>query len=378
MSTVPPTLPPEETGQRKPPEETGQRKPPEETGQRIPEETGQRKQRVSKWAWKPPPRRVKVSPAKLASVREALDLLGDPEPAEASPGAAASGGAVRRPRHANRGRPQPPPRIANGGPLASVRRQLPVAKHRAELLRALRRPVCLIQGETGSGKTTQIAQFLLEEAAALGRPIRVVCTQPRRISAIGVAERIAAERGEAVGKGAVGYAVRGEARQSPHNSLLVCTVGVLLRRLEEDPQLRAFDVVLVDEVHERSVENDLLLLALRRLLRRQEPPPRESPPPQKQPTERRGRGRQPRRRDGPPPLRIGLMSATADAELLSGCSAPSLLPMRQPSALRRPSSTSAPPLTSVPPGPPLTCLRRPPPVLLLLLLTPSPFPFQVL
>ena len=97
--------------------------------------------------------------------------------------------------------------------MADVRRKLPVARHRAELLQALRQPISLIQGETGSGKTTQIAQYVLEEAAAEGRPLRIVCTQPRRLSAIGVAERIAAERGEVVGTGAVGYAVRGEVRQ---------------------------------------------------------------------------------------------------------------------------------------------------------------------
>ena len=103
--------------------------------------------------------------------------------------------------------------------MADVRRKLPVARHRAELLQALRQPISLIQGETGSGKTTQIAQYLLEEAAAEGRPLRIVCTQPRRLSAIGVAERIAAERGELVGTGAVGYAVRGEVRQSASPTL---------------------------------------------------------------------------------------------------------------------------------------------------------------
>ena len=69
-----------------------------------------------------------------------------------------------------------------------------------------------------------------------------------------------------MGSGAVGYAVRGQSKQSSANSLLFCTVGVLLRILEKDPSLAAFDYVIVDEVHERSIENDLLLMALRRIL----------------------------------------------------------------------------------------------------------------
>ena len=109
-----------------------------------------------------------------------------------------------------------------------------------------------------------MAQYLLEEAAARGESVSIICTQPRRISAIGVAERVAAERGERLGDGAVGYAVRGESRQSGRTSLLFCTTGVLLKMLEEDPALASTTHVIVDEVHERSVENDFLLLTLRR------------------------------------------------------------------------------------------------------------------
>ena len=142
--------------------------------------------RISKYAWRPPARRVKLTASKLSVVRGALDRLDSLERLEssvltgdapASSDAPGLGGAPRRQRRQVRSRPPPPRRIAGGGPLASVRRRLPVARHRAELLEALRQPISLIQGETGSGKTTQIAQYLLEEAAAEGRSLRIVCTQ---------------------------------------------------------------------------------------------------------------------------------------------------------------------------------------------------------
>lgn len=90
----------------------------------------------------------------------------------------------------------------------------------------------VISGETGCGKTTQVPQFVLDSVEEAGEgAARVVCTQPRRISAIGVAERVAAERGELVG-GTVGYQIRLERRASERTRLLFCTSGILLRRLQ--------------------------------------------------------------------------------------------------------------------------------------------------
>jgi len=109
---------------------------------------------------------------------------------------------------------------------------------------------------------------------------------PRRISAIGVAERVAEERGERCGD-CVGYSIRLKSRASASTALLFCTLGVLLRRLEADPELLGATHVFVDEVHERSVEVDLVLLALLDLRQRR------------------------------PELRIILMSATLDGDLLS-------------------------------------------------------------
>ncbi len=162
-----------------------------------------------------------------------------------------------------------PPLPRDGGPHGHVRRSLPVFRYRQALIDAFQNnPVTIVEGETGSGKTTQVAQYLLEHAAETGQPVNIICTQPRRISAIGVADRVAAERGERVGQGAIGYAIRGESRICDNTRLLFCTTGVLLRRLERDPTLKGVTHVLVDEVHERTVEGDFLLMALKEMLHR--------------------------------------------------------------------------------------------------------------
>ncbi|KAL9935348.1 hypothetical protein V8E36_005696 [Tilletia maclaganii] len=140
--------------------------------------------------------------------------------------------------------------------------------------------VLIVAGETGCGKSTQTPQYILEDAIARseGSLCNIVVTQPRRVSAMGLAARVAAERGEewndsASGSstvGTVGYAIRGERRASQHTRLLFTTTGVLLRRLSagSDPDLRSVSHVVVDEVHERSIDSDVLLLELRELLRR--------------------------------------------------------------------------------------------------------------
>lgn len=110
-----------------------------------------------------------------------------------------------------------------------------------------------------------------------GATTSIVVTQPRRVSAIGVASRVAAERCEDLSPSStplpsnlVGYAIRGERRAGPGTRALFCTTGVVLARLGRggDPDLQGVSHIFIDEVHERSVDSDFLLLELRDILRR--------------------------------------------------------------------------------------------------------------
>lgn len=164
--------------------------------------------------------------------------------------------------------------------MGAIRKSLPASSASAQILDLIRsNRVVIIAGETGCGKTTQVPQFILDEAieAGAGSECNIVVTQPRRVSAIGVASRVAVERGEALdGKkpvapnSLVGYAIRGERRASRECRLLFTTTGVLLRRLGAggDTNLNSISHVVVDEVHERNVDSDFLLLELRELLKR--------------------------------------------------------------------------------------------------------------
>ncbi|XP_069025007.1 3'-5' RNA helicase YTHDC2-like [Embiotoca jacksoni] len=144
--------------------------------------------------------------------------------------------------------------------LDGFRRALPVSEHQEEIVQLVRdNRVVLVVGETGSGKTTQIPQFLLDDCRLKGEPCRIFCTQPRRLASIAVAERVAAERGESVGQ-TVGYHIRLESRVSPKTLLTFCTSGVFLRTLMAgDDSLTTVTHVIVDEVHERDGLTDFLL-----------------------------------------------------------------------------------------------------------------------
>ncbi|GAB0094943.1 putative ATP-dependent RNA helicase DHX57 [Sergentomyia squamirostris] len=159
--------------------------------------------------------------------------------------------------------------------MMKIREALPVWDKQKEILRLLdNNQVLVISGETGCGKSTQVPQFLLDQWLSTGSKngknishIEIICTQPRRLSAIGVAQRVADERIEKIGN-SVGYQIRLENKISSATRLTFCTTGILLRRLQTDPLLGNVTYVICDEVHERSEESDFLLLILKELLQK--------------------------------------------------------------------------------------------------------------
>ncbi|KAK4518444.1 uncharacterized protein ATC70_008662 [Mucor velutinosus] len=154
------------------------------------------------------------------------------------------------------------------------RKDLPITAHRQEILDLVKNnQVLIISGETGCGKSTQVPQFLAEDLLmGCFDGGSVICTQPRRISAMSIANRVSAEMGDrprSTGSrdAMVGYQIRMENKVSAENVLLFCTTGILLRRLESDTYLEGVTHVVVDEVHERTIESDFLLVVLRKLCR---------------------------------------------------------------------------------------------------------------
>ena len=146
------------------------------------------------------------------------------------------------------------------------RPHLPIDDYRNAILDALRRhPVVVVAGDTGSGKTTQIPQYCLD----LGIPEtkQVACTQPRRVAAVSVAERVAQERGTEIGT-EIGWQHRFGRCLSEHTRVKFMTDGILLAETRADPLLRRYAVIMVDEAHERTLNIDFLLGYLKRLLPR--------------------------------------------------------------------------------------------------------------
>ncbi|KAF2310897.1 hypothetical protein GH714_018247 [Hevea brasiliensis] len=189
-----------------------------------------------------------------------------------------------------------------GRKMLEFRKSLPAYKEKDAILTAIsQNQVVIISGETGCGKTTQIPQFILESEieSVQGAGCSIICTQPRRISAMSVSERVASERG----RNWVGYKVRLEGIKGRDTHLLFCTTGILLRRLLVDRNLKGITHVIVDEIHERGMNEDFLLIVIKDLL--------------------------PRR----PELRLILMSATLDAELFSSYFGGARI-LRIPEALR--------------------------------------------
>ncbi|KAH0838102.1 P-loop containing nucleoside triphosphate hydrolase protein [Lanmaoa asiatica] len=152
--------------------------------------------------------------------------------------------------------------------MLASRQRLPAFTAKDQFLNALdKHRVVVVVGETGKGYLISLPQFILDSLIQSGHGAKasIIVTQPRRISAISVAARVSRERAD---DGSVGYAIRGESKQDKRTKLLFCTTGVLLRRLGSGDKLENITHVVVDEVHERSVDGDFLLLELRELLLR--------------------------------------------------------------------------------------------------------------
>lgn len=154
--------------------------------------------------------------------------------------------------------------------MKEIRETLPAWTKMNEILELIHKnQVTIISGETGCGKSTQVPQFLLDDwicnRSKSKEHVNIICTQPRRISAIGVAERVATERNECIGD-IVGYQIRLESKISNRTRLTFCTTGILLQRFSMNPELTDVTHIIVDEVHERSAESDFLLMLLKELL----------------------------------------------------------------------------------------------------------------
>ncbi|CAJ1355028.1 unnamed protein product, partial [Effrenium voratum] len=141
--------------------------------------------------------------------------------------------------------------------------QLPIQEKRHEVVPVLcgESPVVCLLGETGSGKSTQVPQMILQEARKERRRARICVTQPRRVAALNLATRVASELGE---RSTVGYRIGGESRPGEH--IDYCTVGYTLQLFLNAPQeLGEYTHIVLDEVHERSAESDMLCLVVRLL-----------------------------------------------------------------------------------------------------------------
>ncbi|KAM4772480.1 ATP-dependent DNA/RNA helicase DHX36 [Rhinophrynus dorsalis] len=152
------------------------------------------------------------------------------------------------------------------------REKLPSYKMKETIIKMINaNQVTVISGETGCGKTTQVTQFILDDYINRGKgsTCHIVCTQPRRISAISVAERVAAERAELCGRGnSTGYQIRLECQlPRKQGSILYCTTGIVLQWLQTDQNLANVSHIVIDEIHERNLQSDVLMAIVKDLLK---------------------------------------------------------------------------------------------------------------
>ncbi|KAG0672362.1 hypothetical protein C6P45_003046 [Maudiozyma exigua] len=150
--------------------------------------------------------------------------------------------------------------------MQDVRSALPAWTKKEKIVKLINdHDVVLVTGETGSGKSTQVVQFLLDEIIRKEKSTTLLCTQPRRISAIGLAERVSDERCTDCGD-EVGYIIRGVNKTSRNTRIKFMTTGVLVRILQGEHTFLNNTIVVIDEVHERSIDTDLIVTLLKNLI----------------------------------------------------------------------------------------------------------------
>lgn len=152
---------------------------------------------------------------------------------------------------------------------ARTRKSLPIDANKVEIQDTIQEnKYTMIIGGTGSGKSTRVPQFILEDEIKRlkGSSCRIICTQPRRVAATSIAKRVAVELGEKIGD-SVGYAIRGDVVpcRKEGGTIFYCTTGVLVRKLIDNPALVGISHVVIDEIHERSLELEMLIYFLKRL-----------------------------------------------------------------------------------------------------------------
>lgn len=154
--------------------------------------------------------------------------------------------------------------------IRTIKENLPINQCRAEILNMVNNNVfSIIVGATGSGKSTQVPQIILEDAIERGEgsSVNIICTQPRRIAATSIAHRVAEERNEELCE-TVGYFMRFENRIADvSGSIQYCTIGAMFKKLHKNPSyLDGISHIVLDEVHERSTEIDVAMLFLKRTI----------------------------------------------------------------------------------------------------------------
>ena len=164
----------------------------------------------------------------------------------------------------NRGSPA---RNANRS-IVEQRRSLPIYKLKDEFIKKITdNQIVIVVGETGSGKTTQLTQYIAEAGfTTAGRDKMIACTQPRRVAAMSVAKRVAKEFGCPLGQ-EVGYTIRFDNCTSERTVIKYMTDGMLLREAQIDPEMQVYSCIMLDEAHERTISTDVLFGLLKKAVK---------------------------------------------------------------------------------------------------------------